>query len=77
MRRTLLLLSLWTGLATTPAFAAEETAAEISRRARERGALNLVGRKAQLKLTTTGKDGKAKEQVLTAASLETPWVLAR
>lgn len=70
MRRTLQLLLLWTSLATVPALAAEESAADISRRARERGALNLVGLKANLKLTTTGKDGKAKEQVLTAASLK-------
>lgn len=73
MRRTLQLLLLWSSLATAglPAtVAAEESAAEISRRARERGALNLVGLKATMKLTTTGKDGKAKEQVLTAASLK-------
>jgi hypothetical protein len=62
--------SLLAALVALPALAAEETAAEISRRARERGALNLVGLRAELKLTTTGKDGKAKEQVLTAASLK-------
>jgi hypothetical protein len=47
---------------------AEETAAEISKRSRERGALNLVGLSAELKLVTTGSDGKAKEQVLTSTS---------
>jgi hypothetical protein len=64
---------MWTGLAVAAApldAVAEETAAEISRKARERGALNLVGLKAELKLVTTSKDGKAKEQVLTAASLK-------
>ena len=49
---------------------ADESAADISKRMRERGALNLVGLKAELKLVTTPKDGKAKEQVLTAASLK-------
>lgn len=47
---------------------AEETAAEISKRSREKGALNLVGLSAELKLVTTGSDGKAKEQVLTSTS---------
>ncbi|MFZ5471962.1 MAG: outer membrane lipoprotein-sorting protein [Myxococcota bacterium] len=47
---------------------AEETAAEISRKARERGALNLVGLTAKLKLVTTSKDGKVKEQELTTSS---------
>lgn len=45
-----------------------ESAAEISRRSREKGALNLVGLVAELKLVTTGRDGKAKEQVLTTTS---------
>lgn len=48
--------------------AAEETAKEISQKSRERGALNLVGLTAQLKLVTTAKDGKPKEQVLTTSS---------
>ncbi|MEW5740558.1 MAG: outer membrane lipoprotein-sorting protein [Myxococcota bacterium] len=47
---------------------AEESAQEISRKSRERGALNLVGLSAELKLVTTGADGKAKEQVLTTTS---------
>ncbi|MFZ5441083.1 MAG: outer membrane lipoprotein-sorting protein [Myxococcota bacterium] len=47
---------------------ADETAAEISKKSRERGALNLVGLTAELKLVTTGADGKAKEQVLTTTS---------
>jgi hypothetical protein len=47
---------------------AEESAQEISKKSRERGALNLVGLAAELKLVTTGADGKAKEQVLTTTS---------
>lgn len=47
---------------------ADETAAEISKKARERGALNLVGLTAELKLVTTSADGKSKEQVLTTTS---------
>jgi Outer membrane lipoprotein-sorting protein len=47
---------------------ADESAAEISKKSRERGALNLVGLTAELKLVTTGADGKAKEQVLTSTS---------
>ncbi len=46
----------------------EETAKTISQKSREKGALNLTGLTAQLKLTTTAKDGKAKEQVLTTSS---------
>lgn len=48
--------------------AAEESAAEISKKSRERGALNLVGLTAELKLVSTGADGKAKEQVLSTTS---------
>jgi hypothetical protein len=44
---------------------AEESAADIARKSRERGALNLLGLSAQLKLTTVSKDGKRKEQVVT------------
>ena len=47
---------------------ADESAAEISKKARERGALNLVGLTAELKLVTTGRDGTAKEQVLSTTS---------
>lgn len=47
---------------------ADESAAEISKRSREKGALNLVGLTAELKLVSTGADGKAKEQVLTTTS---------
>jgi hypothetical protein len=52
------------------ALAAESgpSAQEIARRSREKGALNLVGLTAELKLVTTDKDGKAKEQVLTTTS---------
>lgn len=47
---------------------AEETAQEISKKSREKGALNLVGLTADLKLVTTSSDGKAKEQVLSTTS---------
>jgi hypothetical protein len=47
---------------------AEETAAEISKNSRERGALNLVNLSAELKLTTTAADGKTKDQTLTTSS---------
>ena len=48
--------------------AAEESAADISKKSRERGSLNLVDLTAEMKLTTTSKDGKVKEQVLTSAA---------
>ncbi|HEX8704250.1 MAG TPA: outer membrane lipoprotein-sorting protein [Myxococcaceae bacterium] len=47
---------------------AEESAADIARKSRERGALNLLGLSAQLKLTTVSKDGKKTEQVLTTTA---------
>ena len=47
---------------------AEDTAAEISKKSRERGALNLVGLTAEMKLTSISADGKSKEQVLTSTS---------
>lgn len=47
---------------------AEETAAEIAKKSRERGALNLVGLTAEMKLISTSADGKTKEQVLTSSS---------
>ena len=47
---------------------AEETAAEISKNSRERGALNLVNLSADLKLTTVAADGKLKDQVLSTSS---------
>jgi hypothetical protein len=47
---------------------AEESAADISRKSRERGALNLLGLSAQLKLTTASKDGKRKEQIVTSTA---------
>jgi negative regulator of sigma E activity len=50
------------------AYAAEPTAAEISKNSRERGALNLLDLAADMKLTTIAKDGKTKEQVLTSTS---------
>jgi hypothetical protein len=47
---------------------AEESAADISRKSRERGALNVLGLVAEVKLTTEGKGGKRKEQVLTTTA---------
>ncbi len=55
-------------LTVATAALAEESAAEISKKSREKGALNLVGLTAELKLVTVGPDGKAKEQVLTTTS---------
>lgn len=63
MRVTLLGVLLLASLAQ-----AQESAAEISKRSRERGALNLVGLTAELKLVSTAADGKVKEQVLTSTS---------
>lgn len=50
------------------AAAAGEAPQDISRKSKERGALNLVGLTAELKLLTTSADGKAREQVLTTTS---------
>ncbi len=61
--RTLFLAAL---VATTAL--AEESAADISKRSREKGALNLVGLTAELKLVTTAADGKVKEQQLSSSS---------
>ncbi len=47
---------------------AEESAADISRKSKDSGALNLVGLTAELKLVTTAADGKVKEQVLSTSS---------
>jgi outer membrane lipoprotein-sorting protein len=47
---------------------ADQSAAEISRKSREKGALNLVGLTAELKLVTTASDGKVKEQQLSTSS---------
>lgn len=46
---------------------AEESPAEISKKSRERGSLNLVGLSARVKLVTE-KGGKSKEQVLQTTS---------
>jgi hypothetical protein len=54
-------------LVSVPALA-EESAADISRKSRERGSLNVLGLVAEVKLTTVGKDGKTKEQVLTTTA---------
>ncbi len=55
-------------LAASVALADEESAASIAKKSRDRGALNLVGLTAEMKLVTTGADGKAKEQQLTSSS---------
>lgn len=47
---------------------ADESAAEIAKKSRERGALNLVGLTAELKLVTTSADGKSKEQQLSSSA---------
>lgn len=52
-----------------PAWAAtDESAGSIAKKARERGALNLAGLSAQLRMVTTARDGRVKEQVLATAS---------
>ena len=61
-------LMLMSALVCATVALADETAAEISKKSRERGALNLVGLTAELKLVTTGADGKSREQVLTSTS---------
>lgn len=53
---------------TGAAARAEESPAEIARKSRERGALNLVDLSAQLELVTVSKDGRMKEQAFTSAS---------
>jgi hypothetical protein len=47
---------------------ADESAGDIARKSRERGALNLVGLTAELRLVTTTAEGKPREQVLTTTS---------
>jgi hypothetical protein len=56
------------GVLAAAAALAEESAAEISKKSRERGALNLVNLSAELKLSTTSADGKVKDQVLSTSS---------
>lgn len=45
-----------------------ESAAEIARKSRERGALNLLDLTAILRLTTVDKEGRTKEQLLTSSA---------
>ncbi len=61
------LLALVALVGSIPALAGD-SAADISRKSREKGALNLVGLTAELKLVTTASDGKVKEQQLTSSS---------
>ena len=62
-----LLLAAAAALLSLTAFA-DESAADISKKSREKGALNLVGLTAELKLVTTTAEGKVKEQQLTSSS---------
>ncbi len=55
-------------LLLAPPVLAGDSAADIARRSRERGALNLLGMRAELKLTTVLKDGRRKEQVLSSTA---------
>jgi hypothetical protein len=63
-----LLCAVAVALLVAPPARAEESAADIARRSRERGALNLLGLRAELKLTSVMKDGRRKEQVLTSTA---------
>lgn len=63
MKATFMSVLLWATMSL-----GDESAAQISKRARERGALNMVGLTAELKLTSTAADGTSKEQVLTTTS---------
>ena len=47
---------------------ADESASEIARKSRERGALNLLDLTAVIQLTTLDKEGRSKEQVLTSSA---------
>src|SRR5688500_3274214 len=47
---------------------APESAQEIARKSRERGSLNLLDLTAELRMVTTGSDGKAKEQTLVSSA---------
>lgn len=53
---------------TPPGGARPESAREIARQSRERGSLNLLDLTAELRLVTTGRDGKAKEQTLVSSA---------
>src|SRR3954468_23667790 len=55
----------WAGAS---AAGAEESAQEIARKSRERGALNLLDLTAELRLVTVGKDGSAKEQRMVSSA---------
>jgi hypothetical protein len=55
-------------LLVIPPARAEDSAVEIVRRSRERGALNLLGVRAEVKLTSVSKTGQRKEQVLTSTA---------
>jgi hypothetical protein len=63
-----LLCAVAVALLVAPPARAEESAADIARRSRERGALNLLGLRAELKLTSVTKEGRRKEQVLTSTA---------
>jgi hypothetical protein len=62
------LLCALVALLVAPEARSEESGADIARRSRERGALNLLGLRAELKLTSVARDGRRKEQVLTSTA---------
>ena len=64
MRRALALLLLLPALSAR----AEETAAQIAHKARDQGSLNLVGLKAEMKLTNIEKGGARQEREVTTQS---------
>jgi hypothetical protein len=51
-----------------PVAGAQESAQEIARKSRERGALNLLDLTAELRMVTTGKDGSSKEQRMVSSA---------
>lgn len=66
--RWILTAVLLTAVLLSAAAMAEESAQDISKKSRDRGALNLVGLTAELKLVSTTSEGKTREQVLTTTS---------
>lgn len=70
VKRNIPLLLSVIAVSTNAAFAAEESAAEIARKSRERGQLNLLGLTAEMRLVTQSAKGASKEQVLASTSKE-------
>ncbi len=67
MMRSLSICAL-AGVLVSASAVAPESASDIVKKSRERGALNLLDLTAVLKLTTVSKDGRTKEQVLSSAA---------